>query len=93
MSRLRSLKPVKTMSVSMAGELFDQIERLASERRRPKSWQILEWVHAGMRSEGIEPADGREAAAATANASADLGSGQAAVPAPPTAPTSREATT
>lgn len=84
MSRLRPVKPVKTMSVSMAGDLFDQIERLASERRRPKSWQILEWVHAGMRSEGIEPADGRAGSAA-----AD------APPAPttPAAPASREANT
>jgi hypothetical protein len=84
MSRLRPLKPVKTMSVSMAGDLFDQIERLASERRRPKSWQILEWVHAGMRSEGIEPADGREASAAPAAPGA---------PATPAAPASREANT
>ncbi len=78
MSRARPVKPVKTMSVSMAGDLFDQIERLASERRRPKSWQILEWVHAGMRSEGIEPADSPAALA---------------TPADPAAPASREAST
>lgn len=84
MSRLRPVKPVKTMSVSMAGDLFDQIERLASERRRPKSWQILEWVHAGMRCEGIEPADCRDAPAAAADHS---------VPAAPAAPASREAST
>jgi hypothetical protein len=87
MSRLRPVKPVKTMSVSMAGDLFDQIERLASERRRPKSWQILEWVHAGMRSEGIEPADGRDAPAT----SADLAT--LSTPAPLSAPNSREAST
>jgi hypothetical protein len=87
MSRLRPVKPVKTMSVSMAGDLFDQIERLASERRRPKSWQILEWVHAGMRSEGIEPADGRDAPAASADPAT------LSAPAPLSAPSSREAST
>jgi hypothetical protein len=87
MARLRPVKPIKTMSVSMAGDLFDQIERLASERRRPKSWQILEWVHAGMRSEGIEPADGREAPAAAADPAAS------APPAMPAAPANREAST
>ncbi len=87
MSRLRSVKPVKTMSVSMAGDLFDQIERLASERRRPKSWQILEWVHAGMRSEGIEPADGRDAPATPEGPAAP------STPTMPSAPASREAST
>lgn len=57
MARPKPNKPVKTMSVSMAADLFEQIEHLATERRRPKSWQMLEWVHAGMRSEGIQPAD------------------------------------
>jgi hypothetical protein len=89
MSRLRPVKPVKTMSVSMAGDLFDQIERLASERRRPKSWQILEWVHAGMRSEGIEPADGRDAAPPPA----DPAPAAPSLPATPAAPASQEAST
>jgi len=54
MSRSKPTKPVKTMSVSMSADLYDH---LATERRRPKSWQMLEWIHAGMRSEGIQPAD------------------------------------
>jgi predicted transcriptional regulator len=63
MPRAKPTKPVKTMSVSMAADLYDQIEHLATERRRPKSWQMLEWVHAGMRSEGIQPADLADASA------------------------------
>jgi len=93
MSRLRPVKPVKTMSVSMAGDLFDQIERLASERRRPKSWQILEWVHAGMRSEGIEPADGRDAPAPPVDLAAPAVPATPVTPATPAAPASREANT